>query len=396
MKKIYFLIILFNIILTVNTYADSNDYNICATNDDGAIMVNEEASGDFTSFALASSPTSYTLIKQGGGDEDNRGGFCEVTPDNYKIKMFKMGLCKENPWTGFDDNSSNTRSADLSSCIDIFNNPNGKEVNIQPGIEVNLLDTVVLPIGSFPYIYALLDNVVHIKHIQEYARATNIDPIGPDFTILGYSAANNTSHAGKFCYTGLSDANKEFVSTMSNERSFTGHTTLRGFTLPTRFTGQQLSAKFHCGTESEAINENDWFVTIFNSIGSRMVEGDDGSTLTRDDSIFRNAGEQARGFHNQFPTIEQHYYLYNSSDTIATSTAAVEKILFIQSDTNNVVKISEDTTAFKMNFKTNNAIELAVYEDSENSDTLMATDIQGNAIFINIETKTRRSRGAWN
>ena len=115
MKKICSLIFLFSIILTGNVYADAADYNVCATNDAGAILVKEEAS-DHTSFALASSASSFTLTM---GDDVNRGGFCEVTPDNYKVKMFKMGLCKENPWTGFDDNSSNTRTANLSSCTDV-------------------------------------------------------------------------------------------------------------------------------------------------------------------------------------------------------------------------------------------------------------------------------------
>ena len=31
-------------------------------------------------------------------------------------------------------------------------------------------------------------------------------------------------------------------------------------------------------------------------------------------SNFRNAGQQDRGFHDDFPTIQQSYYLYNSSD----------------------------------------------------------------------------------
>ena len=126
MKKICSLIFLFSIILTGNVYADAANYNVCATNDAGAILVKEEAS-DHTSFALASSATSFTLTM---GDDANRGGFCEVTPDNYKVKMFKMGLCKENPWTGFDDNANSTRTADLSSCTDIFDIPAGKEVNL--------------------------------------------------------------------------------------------------------------------------------------------------------------------------------------------------------------------------------------------------------------------------
>jgi hypothetical protein len=396
MKKICSLIFLFSIILTGNVYADAANYNVCATNDAGAILVKEEAS-DHTSFALASSPTSFTLTME---DDVNRGGFCEVTPDNYKIKMFKMGLCKENPWTGFDDNSSNTRSADLSSCIDVFVNPDGKEVNLQPGTEVNLLDdTVVLPVGTFPFIYALLDNVIQVKHIQEYAA----HPDGKqDFVIQGYDSNGSSAGDGQVCYSGLDSSGEEFVNTFSNERQFGSVTTLREYDLPEKYTGTRKTAKFHCGTKAEADAENDWFITILNSLGDdELTSGnttgsDAGKPTSRDATNFRNATSQDRGFHNDFPTIAQYYYLFNENDTIATSPETVEKILFIQSDTSNIVKISENTTAFKINFKTNDAIEIGVFEENTTDRVLQGTEMNANTIFINIQTKTRRSRGAWN
>ena len=397
MKKICSLIFLFSIILTGNVYADAADYNVCATNDAGAILVKEEAS-DHTSFALASSATSFTLTM---GDDANRGGFCEVTPDNYKVKMFKMGLCKENPWTGFDDNANSTRTADLSSCTDIFDVPTGKEVNLTPGSEVNLLDdAVVLPIGSFPYIYALLDNVIQVKHIQEYAA----HPDGKqDFVIRGYDPNNNSAGDGQVCYSGLNSSDEEFVNTFSNERQFGSVTTLRGYDLPEKYTGSRKTAKFHCGTKAEADAENDWFITILNTLGDdelttgvSEVSGKEGEATGRTAANFRNAGFQTIGFHNDFPTIAQWYYLFNGSDAIATSPETVERILFIQSDTSNIVKISENTTAFKLNFKTNNALEIGVFEENTNDRVLQGTEMNANTIFINIQTKTRRSRGAWN
>ena len=398
MKKICSLIFLFSIILTGNVHADAADYNVCAANDAGAILVKEEAS-DHTSFALASSATSFTLTM---GDDVNRGGFCEVTPDNYKVKMFKMGLCKENPWTGFDDNANSTRTADLSSCTDIFDIPAGQEVNLTPGSEVNLLDdAVVLPIGSFPYIYALLDNVIQVKHIQEYAA----HPDGKqDFVIRGYDPNNNSAGDGQVCYSGLNSSDEKFVNTFSNERQFGSVTTLRGYALPEKYTGSRKTAKFHCGTKAEADAENDWFITILNTLGDdelttgvSEVSGKEGEATGRTAANFRNAGFQTRGFHNDFPTIAQWYYLFNGSDTIATSPETVEKILFIQNDTNNIINISEDTTAFKLNFKTSNALEIGVYEESgANDQILAATEMQANSIFVNIQTKTRKSGDTFN
>jgi len=392
MKNIFFVALLL-IILSIGSNANAANYSICATNADGAILV-DERDGDNTSFALASSPTSFTHVNS---SNSNVGGYCEVTPDNYKIKMFKMGLCTEDPYRTPDAGAGNTVGADLSSCVNVFDNATGKEVNIQPGGEVDLLDgeALILPIGTYSYIYALIDNVIQIKHIQEYA----IAPGAGDFDIRGYHATKNDGSAGvgKFCYTGLDTNSKKFVFTTNQERQITGFTTLRGYTLPTKFTGKQTTAGFLCGTESEANSGNDWAISIVDNFGSRMATGNSsGLPTTRTASNFRNAAQQDRGFHDDFPTIQQSYYLYNSSDTPATSATAVEKILFIQNDADNIVNITENTTGFKMNFKTNNSIEMAVYEEAgANDEVLQATAVNGNTIFVQIQTKTRRTRGAW-
>ena len=392
MKNLFFATLLL-IVLSIGSNANAANYSICATNADGAILV-DERDGDNTSFALASSPTSFTHVNS---SNSNVGGYCEVTPDNYKIKMFKMGLCTEDPYRTPDAGAGNTVGADLSSCVNVFDKAAGKEVNIQPGGEVDLLDgeALILPIGTYSYIYALIDNVIQIKHIQEYAIASGAG----DFDIRGYHATKNDGSAGvgKFCYTGLDTNSKKFVFTTNQERQITGFTTLRGYTLPTKFTGKQTTAGFLCGTESEANSGNDWAISIVDNFGSRMATGDSsGLPTTRTASNFRNAAQQDRGFHDDFPTIQQSYYLYNSSDTPATSATAVEKILFIQNDADNIVNITENTTGFKMNFKTNNSIEMAVYEEAgANDEVLQATAVNGNTIFVQIQTKTRRTRGAW-
>ena len=392
MKNLFFATLLL-IVLSIGSNANAANYSICATNADGAILV-DERDGDNTSFALASSPTSFTHVNS---SNSNVGGYCEVTPDNYKIKMFKMGLCTEDPYRTPDAGAGNTVGADLSSCVNVFDKSAGKEVNIQPGGEVDLLDgeALILPIGTYSYIYALIDNVIQIKHIQEYAIASGAG----DFDIRGYHATKNDGSAGvgKFCYTGLDTNSKKFVFTTNQERQITGFTTLRGYTLPTKFTGKQTTAGFLCGTESEANSGNDWAISIVDNFGSRMATGNSsGLPTTRTASNFRNAAQQDRGFHDDFPTIQQSYYLYNSSDTPATSATAVEKILFIQNDADNIVNITENTTGFKMNFKTNNSIEMAVYEEAgANDEVLQATAVNGNTIFVQIQTKTRRTRGAW-
>ena len=395
MNKFFFTSLLLIILSTTSNYANADDYNTCATNADGAILV-DERDGDNTSFALASSPTSFTHTAFG---DTTRGGYCEVTPDFYKVKMYQFGLCKEMPYQEPDPGPGNTIGADLSSCVFLFDNAAGKELIIEPDKEVDLLDggELLLPTGTYPFIYFLLDNVIQIKHIQEYADAG----VGgaTNFKIQGYHTADNGSDGtGKWCYTGLNASDKRLVFTSQQERQFGSFTTLRGFTLPTNFTGKQSTAGFLCSNEATAKANNDWAVSIIENFGGRMAlnQDSDGLPTTRTASNFRNATRTERGFHDDFPTIIQAYYLYNSNDTPATSATAAEKILFLQHDSASNVVITEDTVGFKINFKTNNAVEMSVYEEAgANDQILMATAVNANTIFVKIETKTKRSRGAW-
>ena len=415
MKKILFLLFIFNIFYSVPSYASKVvnyvDGDItCATDANGAIYVNNEGDGDVSSFALASryaldtSSTSFDITATGNvsGDVVNVGGTCDITPDNYKLKFYKTGFCTENPYRIPVDSASNTITADLSSCVSIFDNASGKEVIIQPDAEVDLLDgeTLTIPIGTYPFQFAILDNVVLIKHTQEFVTA----PSAADFVIRGYkengTAAGNTNQ-GKICYTSKNDAGNILVSTMSNELGVTGSTTLKGYTLPVRNTGVQPSSLFRCATAVGSGNAGlDYFATLINSFGHTMCTYSPGETCTRDATNFRNADRQNAGFHPDFPTVSQGYYLLKSDNTIATTPENVDRILWLQYDSNNLIKITENTIGLKLNFKTNNAMQMQVHQDNEqyisNSDEdLLANQIHGGTIIGQIQVKTRRSRGQW-
>ena len=414
MKKIIFLLFVLNIFYLAPSYASKvqnyvSGYVTCATDANGAIYVNDEAGGDVSSFAyesdyaLDTSSTSFNLTQRSSVNNVivNTGASCNITPDNYKLKFYKTGFCSEDPYRAPDNSASNTIIADLSSCATIFDNPDGKEVNLQPGEEVDLLEDgsgITIPVGKYPYQFAILENVVLIKHTQEFVAA----PGAADFNIRGYKEdttdADGTNQ-GKICYTSRNDAGNILVSTQSNELGVTGATTLKGYTLPVRNTGVQPSSLFRCATAVGSGNAGlDWFATILNNLGNNMCKYSPGSTCTRDTSNFRNAAKQDRGFNDNFPTVAQGYYLLKSDNTIATTPENVEKIMWIQHDTNNVINITENTIGLKINFKTNNAMTLQIHQDAtgEGFDTeLMANQLYGKTIFGSVQVKTRRSRGAW-
>ena len=417
MTRIIFFLFAFNILYSAPSYASkvqnyvSGDVT-CATDENGAIYVNNEGDGDVSSFALASrfavdtSSASFDLTTRGNvnDEEVDIGGTCDITPDNYKLKFYKSGFCLENPYREPEDSASNTINADLSSCVDIFNNASGKEVNIQPGEEVDLIDgDILLPIGIYPFQYAIIENVVLIKHTQEFVTA----PGAADFDIRGYMEDDGDAdaHKGKICYTSKNDDGNILVSTQSNELGTTGFTKLKGYTLPVRNTGVQPSSLFRCATAIGSGNAGlDWFATILNNFGETMCTyPPEGPTCDRDATKFRNAGRQNAPFHPDFPKISQGYYLLKSDNTIATTPENVDRILWIQYDPDNIINISENTTGLKLNFKTNNAMQMQIHQDNEqligNSDEdLLANQIHGGTIFGHVQTKTkriRRARGNW-
>ena len=188
---------------------------------------------------------------------------------------------------------------------------------------------------------------------------------------------------------------------MTNELGVTNSTTLKGYTLPVRNTGVQPSSLFRCATAIGSGNAGlDYFATIINSFGNTMCTYSPGETCTRDATNFRNADNLNAGFHPDFPTVAQGFYLLKSDNTIATTPENVDRILWLQYDSNNLIKITENTIGLKLNFKTNNAMQMQVHQDNEqyisNSDEdLLANQIHGGTIIGQIQVKTRRSRGQW-
>ena len=404
MNKILFLLFIFNIFYIVPSYSDTyvDGYVVCATDANGAILVNEEGSSDLSSFAYASDPTNFDLITRGevGGSMTDIGASCDITPDNYKLKFFKLGFCSEDPTREPVNSASNTVVADLSSWIDIFDNPDGKEVNIKPGEEVNLLEgEIVLPLGSYQYQYTIIDNIINIKHTQTYVAASG----AADFDILGYNPTQNdkgdANFKGKTCWTAKDNSGVTMMHTQSFELAESGGTTtIRGFNLPTDYTGSQPLAKFRCASAVGTGNAKiDWFVSIVNSFGTKMC--DVNTSCTRDESKFRNGMTRTRGFNTNFPNVAQAYYLLKSDNTIATDPDDVTKLLWVQDNLDNIINITENTVGLRLNFKTNNALSMGIHQDCSascsRSTELMAVQIWSGTIFGNVQTKTRRARGAW-
>ena len=126
-------------VLFLAAIAFSNSANaLCVVNGDGAIVT---VSGD-----------SQTPVKDDTSRDDYTANTatsdCYITPDIYKLNIYKFGLCTADP----DMN-------DLSSCQLFFDQTAGVELDIQAGVSATLpIPEFYIEPGTYPYLYVLLSS----------------------------------------------------------------------------------------------------------------------------------------------------------------------------------------------------------------------------------------------
>ena len=92
---------------------------------------------------------------------------CAEEPDEYKATFYSVALCLAEPYNAGDN------APDFSSCTTILDTT--KEVNLKPGVDVNLLDGEInLPLGSYTHLAIIIDNHLKIKHKQKYVLASDV------------------------------------------------------------------------------------------------------------------------------------------------------------------------------------------------------------------------------
>ena len=416
-------IVTFSFILNFSFISDGHSYIVCSTapagttytsgtdsgkSAEGAILVQDVGSGDITSFSLASNPTVFDI---GGTGES-----CDITPDKYKIVLYRLGFCSENPFRDPSDTNTNTIKADLSSCNTIFKNDLGKELTLTPDGEIKLFDQpVLIPIGSYKYSYMIGSNHVSLQHTQKFVSVDVDDSsIGEPALIKGYHEISQDKELdrGTVCYTGKDTSGNPFVDTLSWEIDSSGVSggisQLHGHDLPEHFPGTPKHTRYRCGTIDEAAAGLDWATTIINTLGQgddqKLVQTSvvDGNTVVSGyvPANFRNASPCCHSA-DHLTGFQQFFNLLQDDNlTLATDMETARRILLVQINDDPTV-ISEDTVGFKVRFKTNNAINVRIYQEAdafgENRDEILhGTKMQANAIYLDFQTKSGRSRaGAW-
>ena len=103
-----------------------------------------------------------------GDNPSSINNSCYITPSTYKITIYEMGLCTEDPLGGTSINSSDEVVTDNtitdSSCTATFQSSTGSLVNLGGNSTQALTGTNIRPpVGSYPYAYIKIKNTFGLK-----------------------------------------------------------------------------------------------------------------------------------------------------------------------------------------------------------------------------------------
>ena len=160
---------------------------LCVVNGDGAIVT---VSGD-----------SQTPVKDDTGDDETAANTatnqCTITPDVYKLNIYKFGLCTADP----DLN-------DLSSCQLFFDQAAGVEVDIQAGVSATLpIPEFYIEPATYPFLYVQLSTKLGMKWSGTFSNAVD--------------GSSGDGNGGTYCWTSNAGGRASSYPDGTNEAAFT-------------------------------------------------------------------------------------------------------------------------------------------------------------------------------
>ena len=365
-NKIYLFICIFTFAFFINLISfTSSEAEICKTNTDGAIILS-------TNGVAGTQPSSGNKKPFNFKSDNAIADQCNAEPDEYKLTFYKLALCTEDPYR--------QGGPVFDSCVDIMNNTSGKEIIIKKGIENNdLLQGVdlILPVGTYPYLAAVVNNHLHVKHIQEYVQE-NGDPAkmwGNGDT----SAANR-----RYCYT------VAVVTTITGDHSTdTSYESAHG-SVDVVTSGTGANARMKC-TDNKATAEAD------DAFATEIIDhfGENGDANVNNSLSYEDVGDIGNEEISSSGVKLAANMLQTNNKTIATTFNTAKRIgVYIEYP--NPVKISENTVGFKINIGTAHGISIDSAQEVAGGvvKTWMAK-VGVDPFTIVVQTKTRRARGAW-
>ena len=335
---------------------------ISAAGKDGDAVFNDGSANISAPFTYAD---GYT-----GEFDDNDANHCNTQPLFYKVKFFRAAICMEDPYKGNAD-------PDFTSCADLFNNSaDGKEIVItKDGADVSLIDNELsIPMGDYPYLAVVVSNHLRIKHFQKYVYADDSRAV-----IYG-NGDTGTNTNTDLCYT--VDKVTTYSGHTYNAPYLTAHQTTHGsaFTIDVSGMGE-TDAMLECTSNSAPGGDYDYATEIIDHFGD----------FETGYISFLDYEAQQEGTASE---MELSATMLNVDNlTLATHVRDAQRIGAFYKYENPIV-ISEMTTGIKLKFATTSGVSVDGSQDAGNA-KIWAAKVGADPFSIIIETRNRRSRGAW-
>ena len=303
LNKIVVLIALFFVAIAFSNSANA----LCVVDGNGAIVT---VSGD-----------SETPVKDDTGDDETAANTatdqCTITPDIYKLNIYKFGLCTADP----DLN-------DLSSCQLFFDQTAGVEVDIQAGVSATLpIPEFYIEPGTYPYLYVLLSSKLGMKWSGTFSNAVD--------------GSSGDGNGGTYCWT----SNTGGRASSYPDGSEAAFTTAHGLSLAGGV------KTMDCGTAEGTV------VTTYELLTKFSEESCSALAANGDKSTFAIEGT---GSTRGIPTVS----LLTTADAFATTCSNAAKIAWTTA-LSTPYKVTENST-FDMSIKATAANSLEFSNDSDN------------------------------
>jgi hypothetical protein len=336
---------------------------------------------------------------------------CVTEPDGYKLILYKVLLCIEDPYVPGSAEASIGNTPLLNNCkATIFDSPDGKDIEILPGVETGILDgaeSLILPINNYNYGVIIVSNHIQIKHSAEFVPKNDIGD-NDDATMTGYGLdESGTFTGGNTCYTVADQAT-------SYSTNSTAHTNSRGVNIAIKFPsmiGDTAYDTLALACETDPGITFGYQIEIIDSFNTRYRSGvkepadGDGKTGCESSTWKTATGKTCSntyGGHKDYfdPSADgvdlaggqSAFVLVDNNLSIASNRATAKKIGYIIRFAKPLI-ISENTTQFKIEFSTKASISLDL--DFSNSGNVYVKKMGVNPFGVRFKTKTRRARGSW-
>ena len=352
---------------------DSSGNIVISANGRAATQDRVESGGADVPSPFTYSDSYVDTDMQSGG---TFGTNCNNQPDFYKVKFYKVALCTEDPYRS-------KLSPDYSSCINIFDNSTGVSKIITPNTDVDLLEgDLLLPAGSYSYMAVVVNNHLKIKHTQKYVYEGSNDRV----PMHGFGEAGNATNKDT-CYT-LDKVTlfTNFTASSGGDYDASYASAQGGVTILASGSKTAATSLLKCVSDTSRTGY-DYATEIIDQFGDNntYVVADGDASLDYD--AMDNTGLSG---------LEMAATMMKTDNlSIATALNDARRIgAFFKYA--NPVKISENTIGFKLNFATTVAISLDASQNDDGGDgKIWMSKVGADPFTIQVQTKTKRARGAW-